>query len=54
MVQIDGQPVRIVCDKHGGRNFYGPLLQQRFAEWLVDASMKGNSGVSVERSVALA
>ena len=31
-----GQPVSIVCDKHGGRNFYGRLLQQQFPERLVE------------------
>ncbi|MBI3837270.1 MAG: hypothetical protein HY288_04955 [Planctomycetia bacterium] len=31
-----GEPVRIVCDKHGGRNFYGRLLQQQFPETLVE------------------
>ncbi|MHC4398121.1 MAG: hypothetical protein ACYTG0_00400 [Planctomycetota bacterium] len=28
-------PVRIVCDKHGGRNRYGPLLAAHFPEWLI-------------------
>jgi hypothetical protein len=30
-----GQPARIVCDKHGGRNRYGRLLQEVFPETLV-------------------
>jgi hypothetical protein len=29
------EPALLVCDKHGGRNCYGPLLQQQFAEALV-------------------
>jgi ribonuclease HII len=29
-------PVVIICDKHGGRNKYGPLLQQTFPEYLVE------------------
>ena len=28
--------VHIVCDKHGGRNFYSRLLQQRFPEYLIE------------------
>jgi len=31
-----GEPVTIVCDKHGGRNRYGRLLQQQFPEPLVE------------------
>jgi hypothetical protein len=30
------QPVAIVCDKHGGRNCYGRLLQQQFPETLIE------------------
>jgi ribonuclease HII len=41
MKQIGSQPVRIICDKHGGRNRYGPLLQQRFSEWLVEVHEEG-------------
>ena len=41
MAQVGDQPVRIVCDKHGGRNFYGPLLQRRFPEWLVEVHDEG-------------
>jgi ribonuclease HII len=29
------QPVRIICDRHGGRCFYRPLVQQQFADDLV-------------------
>jgi hypothetical protein len=29
-------PVCVSCDKHGGRNRYGPLLQQLFPEFLVE------------------
>ena len=28
-------PALVVCDKHGGRNSYGPLLQQQFPDSLV-------------------
>jgi len=30
------EPVTIVCDKHGGRNFYGRLLQQQFPDPLIE------------------
>jgi len=30
------EPVLVVCDKHGGRNCYGRLLQQQFPERLVE------------------
>lgn len=30
------EPVHVICDKHGGRNFYGPLLQDAFPDgWIV-------------------
>jgi hypothetical protein len=29
-------PVQVQCDKHGGRNKYGPLLQTAFPEYLVE------------------
>ena len=31
-----GEPVFVVCDKHGGRNCYGRLLQQQFPDPLVE------------------
>ena len=34
MVGLNG-PILVRCDKHGGRNRYGPLLQQRFPDSLV-------------------
>ena len=33
--------LHIVCDKHGGRNEYGPMLQQHFPEWLVEVHGEG-------------
>ena len=33
---LPDEPVLVICDKHGGRNFYGPLLQEHFAEYLVE------------------
>ena len=32
---LDAEPVRIVCDKHGGRNSYAGFLQPRFDDRLV-------------------
>ncbi len=35
LATIDAGPVTIVCDKHGGRNRYGDLLQRQFPdEWI--------------------
>ncbi len=34
--QCDGEEVRVVCDKHGGRNRYGRLLQESFPEHLIE------------------
>lgn len=33
---LDGEPVLIQCDKHGGRNYYGSALQEAFPEYLVE------------------
>jgi hypothetical protein len=38
---LDGEPVRVVCDKHGGRNCYGSLLQPRFQDRLVRVVREG-------------
>lgn len=37
---LDEQPVAVVCDKHGGRNFYQPLLQ-RHVEHVVEVYGEG-------------
>ncbi len=34
-------PISLVCDKHGGRNRYGPLLAAHFPEWLVEVRGEG-------------
>lgn len=39
-------PISVICDKHGGRNRYGPLLAAHFPEWLVEVH-----GESRERSL---
>ncbi len=41
MRPIADQPVRVVCDKHGGRNRYGALLQRQFDERLVEVREEG-------------
>ncbi len=41
---IDGLPpgpISLVCDKHGGRNRYGPLLAAHFPEWLIEIRAEG-------------
>ncbi len=40
--RCEGQPVLVVCDKHGGRNFYGRLLQQQFPDPLVEVHGESN------------
>jgi ribonuclease HII len=41
-------PIRVVCDKHGARNRYAPLLQQRWPDVLVEIHGEGR-GESVYR-----
>lgn len=36
LAHCPGEPVRVVCDKHGGRNFYGRLLQEQFPDPLIE------------------
>jgi hypothetical protein len=41
---IEGLPpgkISLVCDKHGGRNRYGPLLAAHFPEWLIEICGEG-------------
>ena len=40
LTHCDG-PALIVCDKHGGRNFYGRLLQQQFPDPLIEVCSEG-------------
>src|SRR5207244_343845 len=35
------EPVTIVCDKHGGRNHYGRLLQEQFPDPLIEVRREG-------------
>ncbi len=45
IADLDTGPIAIVCDKHGGRNRYGRLLEEYFPGWLVE-----NHGEGRERS----
>ncbi len=36
LARLEPEPVLAICDKHGGRNRYQPLLQQVFPDWLVE------------------
>jgi hypothetical protein len=33
---LDGQPISVVCDKHGGRNRYAPLLGEHFPDFMIE------------------
>ena len=35
-------PISIVCDKHGGRNYYGALLQHHFPEHWIEPVREGS------------
>jgi hypothetical protein len=37
------EDIRVVCDKHGGRNRYGPLLQQQFPDWLIEIASESRT-----------
>lgn len=39
--QFDDQPASVICDKHGGRNSYRPLLQQHVTDYLVEVHGEG-------------
>jgi hypothetical protein len=43
LVGLPDEPVLALCDKHGGRNFYGPQLQQQFPDWLVECRGEGRA-----------
>jgi hypothetical protein len=36
LATLEDGPVSVICDKHGGRNRYGALLQQHVVDWLVE------------------
>ena len=37
------EPVFVVCDKHGGRNRYGELLQNQFPDTLIEVQGEGRA-----------
>ena len=41
--QLPGEPMHIICDKHGGRNHYGALLQPRLCPGLVRVIKEGRA-----------
>ena len=41
MDQLPSEPMRVICDKHGGRNHYGALLQPRLCTGLVRVIKEG-------------
>ena len=43
MAPLAERPIAVVCDKHGGRNHYGALLQRRFPDWLVEVHGEGRA-----------
>ena len=40
---LDGQPISIICDKHGGRNRYARLLGEHFPDWLIEIYGEGRA-----------
>lgn len=43
MATLGDQAILVQCDKHGGRNKYGPLLQDAFPDYLVEIRGEGRS-----------
>lgn len=41
LTALGDEPVAVICDKHGGRNFYQPLLQRHVTEHLVEVYGEG-------------
>lgn len=41
VASLPAEPVLVICDKHGGRNFYQRLLQTIFPEYLVEVRKEG-------------
>ena len=40
---LGDEPIRVVCDKHGARNRYAPLLQQRWPDVLIEVHGEGRA-----------
>lgn len=43
LMELPPAPVAVICDKHGGRNFYQSLLQQYVSSYLVEVYGEGRS-----------
>ena len=43
IAKLPSEPIRIVCDKHGGRNNYAPFLQPRFDDRLIRVITEGRA-----------
>ena len=43
LAPLGDEPLLIHCDKHGGRNKYGPLLQEIFPDFLVEVRHEGRA-----------
>lgn len=41
MEPLDGGPIGVICDKHGGRNHYVPLLTEHFPDYVIEARGEG-------------
>ncbi|MDZ7620311.1 MAG: hypothetical protein U1E05_25190 [Patescibacteria group bacterium] len=41
VADLEDGPIAIVCDKHGGRNRYGRLLEEYFPDWLIEVRGEG-------------
>jgi ribonuclease HII len=41
--ELPHEPVFVVCDKHGGRNFYQPILQRQFPDPLVQVRLESRA-----------
>ncbi len=43
MAPLAGSRVSAICDKHGARDYYAPLVQHYFPEWLVEVRREGSA-----------
>jgi ribonuclease HIII len=41
MAPLAGGRVSVICDKHGGRDYYAPLVQHYFPEWFIEVRGEG-------------
>ncbi|HEV3007198.1 MAG TPA: hypothetical protein VGX78_22200 [Pirellulales bacterium] len=41
LAALDGGPIHVTCDKHGGRDRYRPLVQRRLTDALVETNCEG-------------